>query len=112
MTLSGGCFKVPAKGLYQVHASLMWNTDVPTGRVDVMLSNITQQGANGDISSSAGGGQLGNKVGGSYLGQALSGLVPANAGDLIGVQVMNRSGAGTLYTVGTWLMVSCTQVSN
>ena len=77
-----------------------------------MLSNVTQQGLNGDISSSAGGGQLGNKVGGAYLGQNLSGIVPANAGDLVGVQLMNRSGAGTMYAVGNWLMVSCTQISN
>ena len=28
MALSNGCFRVPAKGLYQINAAIMWNTDV------------------------------------------------------------------------------------
>lgn len=108
-----GGFIVPVAGVYQVICNMLWNTDIATGRVDYMIVNYTQQGlAGGDVSSAFGGGGIFAHVNGQYQSSSFSGLVQANAGDVLGVVLMNRAGAGTIYGVGNWTMAHCVRVSS
>jgi microcystin-dependent protein len=108
-----GGFTVPSDGIYQVTCNVLWNTDIPTGRVDYMIVNHTTQGvAGGDVSTAFGGGGISAHVTGQYESSSFAGLLQAAAGDVLGVVLMNRAGAGTIYGIANWTMAQCIRVSS
>ena len=108
-----GGFIVPATGVYEVTSNILWNQDVAGGRCDYMIVNYTQQGlVSGDVSTAAGGGGILNKPASAYQSTNMTAIVQANANDVLGVVVMNRSADGiAIYSAGKWTMASCVRVS-
>jgi hypothetical protein len=107
-----GGFTVPSAGLYQIVCNMLWNTAM-NGRVDYMVVNYTQQGlANGDVSTAIGGGGAIWLVG-QYQSSSFTAIVQANANDVLGIVLMNRSSAaGAVYGLNNWTSAQCIRVSS
>lgn len=115
MVRSGGGFAVPEAGVYQVSTSILWNNNVPEGRIDLGISNYTRDGGLvTDISLGLGGAAIMYKVpaaGAWFQSQPYTALLQASANDVLYVGVFPRNGNATIYGAANWTTATCMKVS-